>query len=324
MPDLGMVRALGDDTPLPEAHELAPARDRLLAAIAAEPVVETRDVRRVRRRWPVRRFAFAGWATAGLAAAATAVIVLVPGGASTDRRLGGGTALPPGGAASAPVMLPAAQVLENAASAALKAPTAEPRDNQFVWTRSTGDYDGRRIVEETWISVDGTRDGLTLRTEDGRQERNPLPGCRAGRRAVVKGDGVVSDVSEPCTPDLGYPRHLPTDRDAMVALLRKDDAGRTPASAANHAAKTAMGYASSYLRPAQRAALFRAVATIPGLTVVPNVVDAAGRRGVGIHWTLGGTTGSTMIFDAGTYEFVGMAGAKLDFGVVDKVGQRLP
>lgn len=336
MRDLGMVRELGDLTPLLEPHELAPARDRLLAAVTAEAVADTRTVGPVattgpRRRRPAWRFAFAGWATAGLAAAVTAVVVLVPG-AGADRPSGGGAVITPGGSAPAPdgaarpapAMLPAAQVLENASSAARSAPDVKPRADQFIYSRSTYTDEGHRIVTESWISVDGTRDGLDLRDDPRGDARYPQPGCRGGRAAVVRDGRVVPGRFEACRASPGYLVDLPTDRDALLAYLKKKNGDGRPGGLA----RFMLSISGGYLRPAQRAAVYAAMAQLaastPAVTVVPDAVDGAGRRGVGIRWN-GSPEPAMLILDPTTYEFIAFGardGWRKGFAIVDKAGQR--
>ncbi|MFF4572066.1 CU044_5270 family protein [Streptomyces sp. NPDC001410] len=58
--------------------------------------------------------------------------------------------------------------------------------------------------------------------------------------------------------------------------------------------------------PGQSAALYRAVARIPGVRVVKNAVDGAGRHGVGIaRQDPGNPTMEEWIFDAKTHAFLG-------------------
>jgi hypothetical protein len=57
---------------------------------------------------------------------------------------------------------------------------------------------------------------------------------------------------------------------------------------------------------------------------VENVSDGAGRPGIGITWNSpGGGEQIVLVFDAGTYAFLGTQGtsAMLTLTVVDKVGQ---
>src|SRR5262249_30693388 len=58
------------------------------------------------------------------------------------------------------------------------------------------------------------------------------------------------------------------------------------------------------LAPRSRAALFRALAWIPGTSVERNVTDAAGRHGVAVRLTADGER-SQLIFDGRTYAFLG-------------------
>ncbi|MFF6982651.1 CU044_5270 family protein [Streptomyces sp. NPDC008343] len=92
--------------------------------------------------------------------------------------------------------------------------------------------------------------------------------------------------------------------------------------------------------PEQGAALFRAVARIPGVKVVENVVDAAGRRGGAItRDDPDSPTRDEWFFDAKTFEFLGEHSAAtedysninkgrtgnkaiLERAVVDRAGQR--
>jgi hypothetical protein len=93
----------------------------------------------------------------------------------------------------------------------------------------------------------------------------------------------------------------------------------------------------TYLRPAQRAALYELMADTPGFTVVPHVRDAIGRVGVAVEWIFEGGRGA-VIFEPGTYEFLGIrtwpvasfhgpgahqydGDALIKLAVVDRMGQ---
>ena len=60
----------------------------------------------------------------------------------------------------------------------------------------------------------------------------------------------------------------------------------------------------NYLRPAALAAVFRAVAKIPGVTVVHGAVTADGRRGIAVQRIFGGRS-QQLIFDPATHVFIG-------------------
>jgi hypothetical protein len=61
---------------------------------------------------------------------------------------------------------------------------------------------------------------------------------------------------------------------------------------------------ANYLRPAALAALFRAVAKIPGISVVHGAVTADGRRGIGVQRIFAGES-QQLIFDPVTHAFIG-------------------
>jgi len=87
------------------------------------------------------------------------------------------------------------------------------------------------------------------------------------------------------------------------------------------------------LTPAQQAAVYRALAQVPGLTVVPKVTDILGRAGVGIRSRPAPGFTWTAIFDRTTFKLLGADIEPVGPGydrtamavqptVVNKVGQR--
>jgi hypothetical protein len=310
MDDLQLLRERGDETPLPDQASLAPARAALLAGIA-----ERGPVRLRKRR---SRFALVGASAIGLAAAVAATITLLP----TTQPATGGQAMTTAGspatsAATEPVTDPV-RLLGFAARAARADPSAAPRPDQFVYTRS----EAGGSVREIWLSVDGTRDGL-LKNPD--SAPYPMPGCENGQRDVFKDPAVVLG-TEPCEPKPAYRSDLPTDVDGMLAYLDAHASG-APGSV-NARGKDVLGLINeSMLPPLTRAALYEAAARVPGLAVVPDARDAAGRPGVGITWPV--PPGSSaeakpvvIVFDAGTYELLGTnSTAIMAQAAVDQAGQ---
>ncbi|MEV6911652.1 CU044_5270 family protein [Amycolatopsis sp. NPDC051071] len=300
------LKLIGDRTgsvPLAESAALAAARVRLQAEIAAAGT-ETVVPLRKGRRW-----AWTGAGAVGLAAAITAVVALAP-----VEQVG----LEPPAAAADPVM-----VLRNAAASALKTQDTPPKPDQFVYTK-TKQPDGER---ESWISADGTHDGL-VKLADG--SFFPLPGCRNGRAQVYKGDDPLEGITEPCTPRPGYRADLPTDADAMFAYLNADNADHSGEKGDYNAmGKDVVALANeNYLPPAVRAALFGAAAKVPGLRAVDHAKDGAGRPGVGITWPLRPgddlkvAKPEVIVFAADTFLYLGGNGTAVTAsGVVDAVGQ---
>jgi len=78
-----------------------------------------------------------------------------------------------------------------------------------------------------------------------------------------------------------------------------------------------------YLGPGSRAALYDAAALIDGIEVVPDVVDGAGRPGVGVGWSYGGGR-VVMVFDPNTHALLGFQDSEAIVAatIVDVVGQR--
>ncbi|WP_433210659.1 CU044_5270 family protein [Dactylosporangium sp. CS-047395] len=191
-------------------------------------------------------------------------------------------ALAPNGNASAT----AAEVLHGAAAEARAQTALTPRDDQFVYiesrTKAAALMPGVRATfpEEqrtVWLSADGSRPGL-LRTESGDL---PLPNER------------------------GYRADLPTDTEVMRKYLYDHASGGNPRD--QQAFTTAADLIrEAYLSPAALAAVFDAVARIPGVDVVGDVTDDAGRPGVAVALTEVQGMRTELIFDKATHAFLGV------------------
>jgi hypothetical protein len=214
-------------------------------------------------------------------------------------------------------MRPVAQVLDLAAGTAAKAADVLPDPGQFLYTRTVG-RDGR-ILTERWFSIDGTRDGLGFNVQGGEIDRFAFPGCRDGR--YVSGP----DQGGPCEADPAYLPDLPEEAESMARYLNLSNAHQDDAPAENKTNSIAKDMwtlgSSRYLRPAQRAALFQAAARIPGITVVDDAVDAAGRTGTGVTWTFGKYS-AMWVFDPKTYAYLGSDLDTTEQAVVNEVGDR--
>jgi hypothetical protein len=280
--------------------------------------------------------------TSGAVAALAVGLTLssLPGGAHSA-----GTAIghPSPSSSTAPVtaVLTAKQVLDTAATAALSHPGAPPRPDQFVYTK-IGDGGGH--VAQTWLSVDGSRNGLM--ESQGSNGTTTILGCVNGKRqirlpghngkpytgpaepkAAVPPDGPVANV--PCIPQPAFFAAMPTTASAMPAYLAKTQGVRL--NDVNDVAKVVEGmFQSDYLLPAQRAALYEFLATTPGLTLERNVKDISGRPGIGVGWSFMGSK-AVLIFDPRTYTLLGMTtqgeqgqvggGALLQMAITNQAGQ---
>ncbi|MER6783112.1 CU044_5270 family protein [Streptomyces sp. NPDC000658] len=223
------------------------------------------------------------------------------------------TLLPSSGGVTAPPALTSAAVLEDAALAAEH--TGGPgtvRGDQFVYVESQvlsrkdasagkrGGPAAHRV--ESWVSVDGSRPGLTRRPGVGDLR---TPGLRPGNPLYYSFPGYDHMKSLPADPD-GMYRWLRTPRRGLTAVvfphglivpLHDEDQVLYVAGEA---------FANAIVPPEQSAALYRAVARVPGITVVEDAVDAIGRRGVGVtRQGTGAPIRTEWILDAKTYTFLG-------------------
>ncbi|MFC4503806.1 MULTISPECIES: CU044_5270 family protein [Streptomyces] len=283
---------------LPE-HDLPPGRHRLLKE---HLMTEIRHTEEAPARWRVRlRPALVA---AAVATAAAVTFVVLP---SSDG--GGASARPPTRATVA--------LLEDLALAAEhEQPYGKVRDDQFVYVDSkvaVGQAaDGRFTVsplhrQELWMSVDGLHDGLGRETGRGDWE---IP-------VDVRPGGVGWEVS----PFYNHVKTLPTTSDEMWDYLY-DTAPKYSGQERYQAMFVLAGdlLSQALLPSEQGAALFRAVARIPGVTVVGNAVDAIGRHGVAItRKDPDNPSRDEWIFDRKTYEFIGHRSvATEDFSNVKK------
>ncbi|MFF1624117.1 CU044_5270 family protein [Streptomyces sp. NPDC058251] len=302
---------------LPE-RDLPPGRHRLLKEHLMTEIRQEQKAAgtpaRTRTKW--LRPAVA---VAAVAAVAATVVVALP---SSDGTSGPGTSKE------------AAALLGDIALAAEHQKVPDHiRDDQFVYIDSkigysTQENDNPATLDpvhrrEIWLSVDGTRSGLLEEKFHGN-------------------DHVKLEPETPGIPgntDYRNLQRLPTDPDRMLDWLHKNSHG---GKSGDQNAFVLVGdlVTESLLPPDVAAALFRAAAKIPGVVVVPDAVDAAGRRGVGVAREDGGER-EELIFDAKTKEYLGErviavedlpsgfkkgqitgTSAILNRTVVDKAGQR--
>jgi hypothetical protein len=217
------------------------------------------------------------------------------------------------------------EVLGRAASAVDDELT--PRDDQFVVVESQAMYqasefgpDGeKRWFDHThrtiWQSADGNKEGV-IRVET--QRPTEQPGWPIPPMAYEWMRTELSPLGRCVLPenertDYASLRKLPADRDGMRRHLY--DRAAAPGATADDLAWERAGtlLRETYLPPAQRAALFQAIATIDGVSVVDGVEDAAGRTGIGVgRVDFSFRTRTDLIFDRETYQLLGERGVSVD------------
>lgn len=220
--------------------------------------------------------------------------------------------------------LTAVQVLDHAATAALARPVAVPRPDQFVYTETVDSSSG---TTQAWRSVDGSRNGFVLSPGN----KTMLWGCRDGWQTTRPDPGSgIRSLTQHCTAQPAYLKNAPATAGQVQAyLVRMFGSSVTDTAVAEKAAEDVLS--QHYLMPAPQAALFRFFATLPGLKVVPHARDYAGRQGIGVSLTSGGST-AMWIFDRINFALLGWAAhaggkavdsaAVLRIAIVDQAGQR--
>jgi len=281
MHELDLLHQLRSEVPEPGADALNAAEARMMGTILS-PVSRTRKT--ARRRPMGLRVVFAGSLTT--AAATVALVAQVAGGPAQH------SSSSPGNPELTPIS--AVELLDRAAIAAERRPELHPRSSQFIVYKSVTMYPAyasdRRYLSRTkrtvWLSVDGTREGAL--TQEPLQPKQypgwPIPsGANNGVGTTHSAPLPTCDrhPADNARTDYTYLRTLPTDPARMLQVLKGRQSGDpSPEDRAWTAAGDLMR--ESYLPPAQRAAVFRAAKLSPGVTVVQDAEDAAGRRGIAV------------------------------------------
>ncbi|WP_327331417.1 CU044_5270 family protein [Streptomyces anulatus] len=299
------IRSLTPDTSPHTASDTSPG-----ASTGAPPVgapARNRAPRPARR--PGRRPVLVGVAAAlVLAAAGVAGLAGSSGGS-------GRAVAPPAGAVPAPVVQVVrgstaglAGAVAEISGAAARAELPEPGPGQFLYVRSEVSWlvswegtDGknRSYVDEihpreVWMSPDGDKGWLM----------EPY-------KEAVDRDGITLDDPEGGgrtlnSPSYDYLRTLPTDPGLLLKKIYDETGGM-----GNGPDQQAFSTIGDLLReqvvpPKLAAGLYRAAARIPGVVLLDDSVDAAGRHGVAIARTDEADGARTeWIFDRETYTYLG-------------------
>ncbi|WP_371581130.1 CU044_5270 family protein [Streptomyces sp. NBC_01314] len=322
MDELTEVRELRAGAPAPDRARLAPGRARLLDTARAGG--------RGRRVWARPRFVIVEVAAAVTVVAVTASLLV--GGEENH----GWTA--PAALTEADLKgMGAAELLERAAGAVEGQPTVpEPRAKQWVYTKDTDEgeaaaLDPKTLEEygewsylgENWIRFDGVKRAS--------QQRDPF-----GKRIKVNVNDADPEQGADRTPVEMYRAlsTLPTDAEGALKALRAENAitDQRGATQAENDYEEIRKLLNAEVKPPEGlAGLYRALGTLPGLSVVDHLVeDAVGRKLVGL--STGGDSGTRWLMDPETYQVVGSqwiqdgrtigGSVTVDTAVVDKPGER--
>ncbi|MFC6087407.1 CU044_5270 family protein [Sphaerisporangium aureirubrum] len=274
MDDLRILGEMRADAPEPDAARLRGLR------------------RRATRR---RRFVLMPSALVAAAAAATVVAVVV--------NAPGEPAAPPPLPSVGTVLLNSRTVLEKAAATAEKrAVPPEPRPDQWEYTKTLDvqPADGHVTTHESWVRYDGKQS------------------AGQGMDGVFKVRDIPPDPGDDDLSPRQYRRKLlklPTDPAELLAHVQgdrhwidypKEEGVRKDVEDPDSRAYRIL---SLYLKqqavmlPDLEAAIFRALAQIPGVRIEQGVTDATGRKGLGLYRPTIGEEGQRrhIILDPRTY-----------------------
>ena len=274
--------------PAPVESDLAPDRHRLLKEhLMREFTQPTTSPPSHRVRWlvPVA-------VAAAAAVAAGGVVLAIHHSATPDRATA--VAGPAVSASSGPAT-PAARLLDRVALAAAKTPAVKVGPHQFVYVSSVVSY----LVEE-----DNGGPGKVW-TEPVHHREIWLPNDPS-MPGLIKENGSTQPLPAGGDTNAGLVGSLPADPQKLKAMAYEETKGK------GHGPDlVAFDWIADHLReslpsPQVSAALYRAASLIPGVSLVDDAVDAAGRHGVavGLFDSFDGQR-SEWIFDPVTFAYLG-------------------
>jgi hypothetical protein len=228
-------------------------------------------------------------------------IIIAAAGAAAVAAAATALALLPGNSSSAS---PAAmRLLAKIATAAARQPGPRVHDSQFWYIKSwvafqtcNGGSGNNCVLDkpherQIWQSVSSLCVTGLLREYGQNTPLADSPGAKCPDR------GSVHD------PTYRFLQSLPTDPRALLSLIEREMQGQQPRP---EEAFTTIGdlLREAITPPQVSAALYRAAALIPGVTVVADTTDAIGRHGVAVAMTSQGVR-SEWIFSKQTLQYLG-------------------
>ncbi|HEX8628305.1 MAG TPA: CU044_5270 family protein [Catenuloplanes sp.] len=179
-----------------------------------------------------------------------------------------------------------APLMERVANVAQNGPATPIRPEQYVYVRTVGQY----AADKYGVSDSG----LPWKLPAAHQREIWLP-QQADRPGLIREPGKTGSMNFDGVPiGIAHPTHawlaaLPTDPQALLSKIYTETADAAAHAATLGVSKDYVAFEAignlvteSIIPPAVNAALYRALARIPGVTVVSDAVDASGRTGVGV------------------------------------------
>jgi hypothetical protein len=305
-----IMRIRRQHTPSGEyATELTEFEQRLLTGLVAvvaadhEQVAEQVAAPAARGRRRAGRAGSAWW-TLRLAAAVVAVVAVVAtvqvvdvGPPAVRDRAGGG----------APAN--ATELGALAAKAARDMPSPSPKPGQWVYIKTLVTHDaGSRVLQEDGSARLVRFPAVAPRAVEWWSKAGSKPGAQVSSVTNREGNALVGP---PLIQGVNYPGlpSLPTDPDRLLKVIhdyqRKYDGAGAEAWPETFTMIAGM-LTNLWVAPELQSALFQAMAKIPGVTVVQDTVDAAGRRGMALA-LVDDQVRFEVILEKGTYRYLGLA-----------------
>ncbi|MEV7732286.1 CU044_5270 family protein [Streptomyces sp. NPDC088921] len=216
----------------------------------------------------------------------------------------------------------AVDLLNRIAEVAAAKKSVPVRDDQYVYVRTQGsmkfsENDIRVLREASWTAVDGRRAGLrrvTVLVGPPFRPRDPFS-------SYSKGTHDMRLSPDPNVPTFRELQALPTDPDALLEKVYAGTRGEGQTRESAALEKIGDMLADATLLPELDAALYRATARIPGVSVVTDAKDYTGRSGIGLSFEE--RDGRTVwVFDKKSLDFLGTADeALLAVGVTNRTGE---
>ncbi|MEU5977899.1 CU044_5270 family protein [Streptomyces sp. NPDC047315] len=207
---------------------------------------------------------------------------------------------------AAPASAASVQLLERAALTAAAGPLPKVRAEQYAYVKVIG--------HTTVLSEDAAGEMERLREDESMEQWTSVNGGERTLQRKGGQDQLLPDA--PGKGNLNSPTYtflagLPTDPDALLKRIYEDveknhGSGSDSTTGPDQEAFVTIGdlLRTSAAPPATTAALYRAAALIPGVVVVPDAVDAAGRKGVAVARVHDGER-FEWIFDKDTVRLLG-------------------
>lgn len=269
MQELTRVRELRADAPAPDRALLAPGRQRLLAAALTDE--------RPRAVWDQRRKVVVALVFVAVSAIAVATTVVVDGGGA-ERKVTSAVSPTTGPHLEG---MTAPELLERAATAVERQRLlVEPRETDSIVTEQYLEFPGvEDSVRERWVKFDEAAYNLGPATPADRREE---------RRIVHDGPEDWQPLSHSPKQVYDFLATLPADGEGTLQALRERNAV-PDAAGAGQAERDYAEIAPLLEADAQPmrglASLYRALATVPGGTVVDHQVEYGyGKRAVALSY----------------------------------------